>query len=96
MSTRRIAVNRTVIRPKQVWQFDLTYRYDHGDNRFFFVLVSIDEFTRKVVENHFGLTCNSGDFIFALNKALREEDFTDKGRPAIGSDSGPKMSSTEL
>lgn len=93
---RRIAANRKVTGPNQVWQFDLKYGYVTGERRFFFILAFIDVFTRKVVGSHIGLRCRTGDLRNALAMALREEAITIEHSLVLRSDNGPQMTSTEL
>ena len=93
---RRIAINRVIIKPNQVWQFDLKYGYVDGERRFFFVLAFIDVFSRRVVGAHIGLNCKSGDLGFTLREALSKESITEENHLVIRSDNGPQMTSAEF
>lgn len=93
---RRIARNREVVRPHQVWQCDLKYGYVDGERRFFFILAFIDVFTRKVIGEHVGLRCQAGDLRNALARALRSEGITAKHELVIRSDNGPQMTAKEV
>lgn len=83
-------------KPNQVWQFDLKYGYVDGEGRFFFVLAFIDVVTRKVVGEHIGLNCKSGDLCFALRQSLLKEGITPDHPLVIRSDNGPQMTSREF
>jgi putative transposase len=96
IAKRRIAINRTVTKVNQVWQFDMKYGYVDGERKFFFVLAFIDVFTRKVVGEHIGLSCKSGDLCFALRQSLEHEGISDDHQLVIRSDNGPQMTSREL
>lgn len=93
---RRIARNRTVTRPNQVWQCDLKYGYVDGERRFFFVLAFIDVFTRKIVGKHIGLRCQAGDLRNTLAQAIVNEGITVKHGLVIRSDNGPQMIANEV
>ena len=93
---RRIARNRTVTRPNQLWQCDLKYGYVDGERRFFFILAIIDVFTRKVVGKHVGLRCQAGDLRNTLARAIAAEGITAEHGLVIRSDNGPQMTANEV
>lgn len=93
---RRIARNRIVTRPNQVWQCDLKYGYIDGERRFFFVLAFIDVFTRKVVGEYVGLRCQAGDLRNTLAQAIVAEGITAEDELVIRSDNGPQMTAKEV
>jgi putative transposase len=93
---RRIARNRIVVRPNQVWQCDLKYGYIDGERRFFFVLGFIDVFSRKVVGVYVGLRCQAGDLRNTLAQAITAEGITAEDRLVIRSDNGPQMTANEV
>jgi putative transposase len=93
---RRIARNRIITGPNQVWQFDLKYGYVNGERRFFFILAFIDVFLRTVVGVHVGLRCQAGDLRNTLARALLVEGITAEHGLVIRSDNGPQMTSNEL
>lgn len=82
-----------VQKPNQLWQFDIKYGYIHGEQKFFYVLIFIDVFSKKVVGYHVGKSCKSGDLIFTLDQALKSEGITQDDCLKIRSDNGPQMSS---
>lgn len=90
---RKLCLNRRIGAPNQLWEFDIKYGYIHGDNRFFFILVFIDVFTRKVIDYHIGLSCKAEDLRFTLDNALRRAGIDDDSGLVIRSDNGPQMSS---
>ena len=85
-----------VIRPNQLWQFDLKYIWIHGENRWCFLLAFIDVFTKKVTGFYLGKSCKSGDLIFTLNEAIKKEGITQNDLLTIRSDNGPQMSSNRF
>lgn len=93
---RRIARNRIVTRPNQVWQCDLKYGFVDGERRFFFVLGFIDVYTRKVVGVHVGLRCQAGDLRNTLAQAILAEGITAEHGLIIRSDNGPQMTANEV
>jgi putative transposase len=93
---RRIARNRVITGPNQLWQFDLKYGYIDGERRFFFILSFIDVFLRRVVGTHVGLRCQAGDLRNTLARALLVEEITAEHSLVIRSDNGPQMTSNEL
>ena len=93
---RRIARNRTVTGPNQVWEFDLKYGYVDGERRFFFILAFIDVYLRQVVGAHVGLRCQAGDLCNTLARALLAEGITAEHGLVIRSDHGPQMTANEL
>jgi len=68
---RRLAHNRLVTRPKQLWEADVKYGYIAGEDRFFFVMPILDVYDRPVVEFHIGLTCQAEGVANALIEAVR-------------------------
>jgi putative transposase len=93
---RLIARNRIITGPNQLWQVDLKYGYVDGERRFFFVLVFLDVFTRKVVGAHVGLRCQAGDLRNTLARAIADESITADHRLVIRSDNGPQMTANEV
>lgn len=85
-----------VYRPNQLWQFDIKYGYIHGEQRFFYILIFLDVFSKKVVNYHIGKSCKSGDLIFTLGEALKKENVVAEDNLIIRSDNGPQMSSSQF
>lgn len=93
---RRAVGYSEVTGANQLWQFDLKYGYIHGERRYFFVLAMIDVFSKKVVGYFIGKSCRSGDLIFTLSQALKNESITAENGLRIRSDNGPQMSSNQF
>ena len=67
---RKLARNRNVTAPNQLWEVDIKYGYITGEDRFFFVLSYIDVYDRQIVGYHIGLRCEAADAVSALKSAL--------------------------
>jgi putative transposase len=92
---RKISINRKIYKPNQLWEFDIKYGYIHGLNRFFFILVYIDIYSRKIVNYYVGLTCTSHNLSATLDFALDNAKITGENL-VIRSDNGPQMSSNQF
>ena len=90
---KNVANNIVVIRPNQLWQFDIKYGFIHGENRPFYFLAFVDVFTKKIVAYHLGKTCRNEDLQLTLKMALNTVSPTDQEGLIIRSDNGPQMSS---
>ena len=90
---RKLARNREVTAPNQLWEVDIKYGYVHGEDRFFFVLSYIDVFDRQIVDYHVGLRCEAADAVDTLKQALWKRRLSGKksGLPTIRSDNGPQF-----
>lgn len=90
---RKLARNRTVMAPNQLWEVDLKYGYIHGEDRFFYILSYIDVFDRQIVGYYIGLRCEAKDVVMTLESALwKRKLFTDgQVMPVIRSDNGPQF-----
>ena len=82
--------------PNQLWQFDIKYGYIHGENRFFYLLVFIDVFSKDVVGYHIGLRCLARHLTLTFEHALRNLSSKELSRLAIRSDNGPQMTSNQF
>lgn len=90
---RQISCNRAVTKPNQVWEFDIKYGYIHGENRFFYICVYIDVFSRKIIHYHIGLRCTAKNLISSFSTALKKADIDIYDGLVIRSDNGPQMAS---
>lgn len=90
---KNVANNLVVIRPNQLWQFDIKYGYIHGEDRPFYFLAFVDIFTKKIVSYHLGKTCRSEDLKLTLKMALNSIPVNMQDKLIIRSDNGPQMSS---
>lgn len=90
---RKLARNRTVTAPNQLWEVDIKYGYITGEDRFFFVLSYIDVYDRQIVGYHIGLSCEAAHALQALQSALdRRQIFQQSGTlPIVRSDNGPQF-----
>ena len=90
---KNVANNIEVIRPNQLWQFDIKYGYIHGENRPFYLLAFVDVFTKKVISYHLGTNCTKENLILTLNMGLNSISISEQEDLIIRSDNGPQMSS---
>jgi putative transposase len=89
---RKLARNRIITAPNQLWEVDLKYGYIAGEDRFFFVLSYIDVYDRQIVGYHIGLRCEAHDAVQALKAALwRRQLFGQHQLPTVRSDNGPQF-----
>jgi putative transposase len=89
---RRVARNRTVTAPNQLWEMDVKYGYICGEDRFFFFMSIIDVYDRMIVDYHIGLSCLAQDAITTLKGALlRRQLYQADKLPVIRTDSGPQF-----
>lgn len=93
---RRLAIDKKITGPNQLWQFDIKYGYIHGENRFFFVCAFIDVFTRDIMGLHIGLRCTALDILITLKEALRRHRIMESTGLRIRSDNGPQMTSYQF
>ncbi|MCL6632384.1 MAG: IS3 family transposase [Alicyclobacillus herbarius] len=68
---RKLAQNRTITAPNQLWEVDVKYGYITGEDRFFFVLSYIDVYDRQIVGYHIGLTCEARHAVETFRAAQR-------------------------
>jgi len=89
---RKLARNRSITGPNQLWEVDIKYGYIYGEYRFFFVLSYIDVFDRQIVGYHIGLHCEAKDAVSTLKTGLWKRKLLTSGqRPVIRSDNGPQF-----
>ncbi|MCR8636972.1 IS3 family transposase [Paenibacillus radicis (ex Xue et al. 2023)] len=91
---RRLAKNRLVTEPNQLWQIDIKYGYVAGRDRFFFVLSIIDVFDRVIVDYYRGPVCEAKHACQTLWRALEKRIKAGGALPVIRSDNGPQFVST--
>ncbi|WXJ94326.1 hypothetical protein MCACP_07990 [Neomoorella carbonis] len=63
---RRLARNRIVTGPNQLWETDIKYGYIADEGRFFYVLSIIDVFDRSIIDYHVGLSCEARHAVYTL------------------------------
>ncbi|UNO49436.1 IS3 family transposase [Alicyclobacillus acidoterrestris] len=90
---RKLARNRDITAPNQLWEVDLKYGYIHGEDKFFFILSYIDVFDREIVGYYIGLRCEAKDAVMTLKSALWKRKLLTGGQamPVIRSDNGPQF-----
>jgi putative transposase len=90
---RKLARNRIITAPNQLWEVDLKYGYIAGEDRFFFILSYIDVYDRQIVGYHIGLRCEAHDVVQALKMALWRRQIVGihNQRLVIRSDNGPQF-----
>lgn len=89
---KRLARNRTITRPNQLWEIDIKYGFVAGENRYFYIMSVLDVYDRSVIDYYMGLSCKASDAVSVLKAALwrrRLCDTTEK--PVIRSDNGPQF-----
>jgi putative transposase len=91
---RKLARNRLVTGPNQLWQMDIKYGYIVGRERFFFVLSIIDVFDRVIVGYYRGPVCEAKHACQTLKQALENRLQAGDPLPVIRTDNGPQFVST--
>lgn len=98
---RRVANNRKVNGPNQLWQLDIKYGYVAGLRRHFYVASIIDVFDRSFVAYHRGKTCCKHDVIRTLRKALLKRGIHEQEdklihKLVVRTDNGPQFESKDF
>ena len=94
---RKIARNRVVTGPNQLWQMDIKYGYVAGMDRHFYMASIIDVFDRRIVGYHRGKSCHAQDVVRAVQKALLGRNLHGQEQPlVIRTDNGPQFKSKEF
>jgi putative transposase len=89
---KNVANNRVVTGPNQLWQMDIKYGYVAGKRRHFYLASIIDVFDRNIVAHHKGKSCNTGDILKTLQKALlKREIHTQTQTLVVRTDNGPQF-----
>jgi putative transposase len=92
---KKLANNRIVTGPNQLWQMDIKYGYIAGKQRHFYVASIIDVFDRSIVAYHRGKVCSAKDVVRTVQKALLKREVYNQGEQAlvIRTDNGPQFTS---
>lgn len=93
---RKVANNRVVTGPNQLWQMDIKYGYVVGQRRHFFLASIIDVFDRNIVAYHRGSTCHTTEILRAIQKALKTRGITSETRLVLRTDNGPQFVSKDF
>ena len=89
---RKLAMNRTVTAPNQLWETDIKYGYVAGEDRFFYIQSIIDVYDREIIDYHIGLRCEGEDAAATLVRALmRRKRFGVDTKPVVRSDNEPQF-----
>lgn len=93
---RKLARNREITGPNQLWQIDIKYASIVDSNYFVFICSVIDVYDRKIVGVYRGPTCKAKDVTMMLTKALirRKVHFKEgafESKLIIRSDNGPQF-----
>lgn len=92
---RRLARNRVITGPNQLWQLDIKYGYVTTSRRFFYVASAIDVFDRTIVGHYRGKVCEAKQVTKMLQKAFikREihKDLNNSQALIIRTDNGPQF-----
>lgn len=89
---RKLARNRVITGPNQLWEMDIKYGYIEGEDRFFFILSLIDVFDRSIIDYHIGLHCIGYDASQLVQRALfKRQQFNSETKPVIRTDNGPQF-----
>lgn len=67
---RKLANNREVTGPNQLWQMDIKYGYVTGQRRHFYLASIIDVFDRSIVSHHRGKACDTEDIKRIVHQGL--------------------------
>lgn len=87
---KKIAKNREITGPNQLWQMDIKYGYVAGKQRHFYVASIIDVFDRRIVAYHKGKSCCASDVTKAVQKAILRRG-ADVKLLIIRTDNGPQF-----
>lgn len=91
---KRVANNRVVTGPNQLWQMDIKYGYVAGQRRHFYLASIIDVFDRQIVAYHRGKSCDTQDIIQVVQKGmLKREVHKQSHQLVIRTDNGPQFTS---
>jgi len=89
---KKVANNRTVTGPNQLWQMDIKYGYIAGKRRHFYLASVIDVFDRNILAYHKGKACNTEDVKRIVQKALLKRKVYDQEQTLIiRTDNGPQF-----
>lgn len=89
---RKLANNRVVTGPNQLWQMDIKYGYVTGVRRHFYLASIIDVCDRNIIGHFKGKACGTKDIIQMVRKALLKRNvFAGGTRLVIRTDNGPQF-----
>lgn len=89
---KKIANNRVVTGPNQLWQLDIKYGYVAGVRRHFYLASIIDVFDRAIAAHHRGKACNTKDILRTVQKAMLKRGVNVQAQKlVIRTDNGPQF-----
>lgn len=89
---KRLANNRQITAPDELWEIDVKYGYIAGEDRFFYLMCIIDVYDRMIVDYHLGLTCEGKHAAQIIQRALwKRQLFETNHSLVIRSDNGPQF-----
>jgi putative transposase len=89
---KRLANNRTVDGPNQLWQLDIKYGYVAGQRRHFYLASIIDVFDRAIVSHHRGKACSTQDILKVVQNAILKRNIhVQEHKLVIRTDNGPQF-----
>jgi len=87
-----ISINRVVKKSNELWEADIKYGYITGENKFFFVLSTIDVFDRSIIDYYMGYSCTGSDATGLIRRCLMRRNLLDSEiKPVIRTDNGPQF-----
>lgn len=98
---RKLARNREVTAPNQLWQLDIKYGYVLSSRRYFFLASAIDVYDRTIVGHYRGTVCEAKHITKMLQKAMMKRnihipDENDTPKLIIRTDNGPQFCSNHF
>lgn len=89
---KKLANNRIVNGPNELWQMDIKYGYVAGQRRHFYLASIIDVFDRSIVAHHRGKVCSTQDILRTVQKALlKRRVYDQENKLVIRTDNGPQF-----
>ena len=88
---RRLARNRVITAPNQLWQTDITYVYIAGEDRFLYLQAIMDVCDRMIIAYHIGLSCKAADVVRTVQQAVTQRQPEWDTPPVLRTDNGPQF-----
>jgi len=89
---KKVANNRVVTGPNQMWQMDIKYGYIAGKRRHFYLASILDVFDRNIVAHHRGKACSTQDILQIVQKAILKRNIHgQETKLVIRTDNGPQF-----
>ncbi|WP_148500013.1 IS3 family transposase [Paenibacillus ihumii] len=89
---KKLANNRIVSGPNQLWQMDIKYGYVAGKRRHFYLASIIDVFDRSIVAHYRGKVSSTQDILHTLQNSLfKRRIHEQEHKLVIRTDNGPQF-----